>query len=133
MSRLIRDALLVVTRTLPAAAANNNSTSIDLGDVTPVLHGQNHELSLEMPAIAALANATTMIVTVQDSADDSSFAAVPGVATLVLTGAGGVGAAAITRVVRLPSTVRRYIRVNIAALADSGANTAVVFTFRILS
>ena len=133
MSRLIRDALLVVTRTLPAANANNNSTSIDLGDVTPSLHGENHELSLEMPALPNLANATTATVTVQDSANDTDFAAVPAVATLVLTGAGGVGSAATTRVVRLPSTVRRYIRVNVAVANSGGDNTASTFTFRILS
>jgi len=133
MSRLIRDALLAVTRTLPAANANNNSTSIDLGDVTPVLHGQNHELSLEMPALPSLANATTATVTVQDSANDTDFAAIPSLATLVLTGAGGVGSAATTRVVRLPSTVRRYIRVNIAVANSGGDNTAATFTFRILS
>lgn len=133
MSRLIRDALLVVTRTLAAANANNDSTSIDLGDVTPVLHGQNHELSLEIPATPALADATSATITVEDSADNSSFAAVAGVATLVRTGAGGVGAAALTRVVRLPSTVRRYIRVNTAVANAGGDNTAIVFTFRILS
>jgi hypothetical protein len=133
MSRLIRDALLVVTRTLPAANANNDSTSIDLGDVTPALHGQNHELSLEMPALPNLANGTTATVTVTDSADNSSFAAVPAVATLVLTGAGGTGSAATTRVVRLPSTVRRYIRVNVAVANSGGDNTASTFTFRILS
>jgi len=133
MSRLIRDALLVVTRTLPAANANNNSTSIDLGDVTSILHGQNHELSLEMPALPSLANATTATVTVQDSADDSDFAAIPSLATLVVTGGGGVGSAAATRVVRLPSTVRRYIRVNVAVANSGGDNTARTFTFRILS
>lgn len=133
MSRLIRDAILVVTRTLPAADANNDSTSIDLGDVTPVLHGQNHELSLEMPATPNLANATTVIVKVEDSADNSSFNPVAGVATLIVTGAGGVGAAALTRVVRLPSNVRRHIRVNVATLVGAGDNTAITFTFRILS
>lgn len=133
MSRLIRDALLVVTRTLPAANANNDSTSIDLGDVTPVLHGQNHELSLEMPALPNLANTISATVTVEDSADNSSFAAVPAVATLVRTGAGGTGSAALTRPVRLPSTVRRYVRVNIAVANTGGDNTASSFVFRILS
>lgn len=133
MSRLIRDALLVVTRALPAANANVDSTSIDLGDVSPVLHGQNHELSLEMPALPNLANSISATVTVQDSADNSSFAAVPGVATLVRTGAGGTGSAALTRVIRLPSTVRRYLNVNIAVANTGGDNTASTFTFRILS
>jgi hypothetical protein len=133
MSRLIRDALLVVTRTLPAANDNNNSASIDLGDPTPSLHGENHELSLEMPALPNLANATTATVTVQDSANDTDFAAIPGLATLVLTGAGGVGSAAVTRPVRLPSTVRRYIRVNVAVANSGGDNTASTFTFRVLS
>ena len=133
MSRLIRDALLVVTRTLPAANDNNNSASIDLGDPTPSLHGENHELSLEMPALPNLATATTATVTVQDSANDTDFAAIPGLATLVLTGAGGVGSAAVTRPVRLPSTVRRYIRVNVAVANSGGDNTASTFTFRVLS
>jgi hypothetical protein len=133
MSRLIRDALLVVTRVLPAAAANNNSSSIDLGDVTPVLHGQNHELLIEVPELPALVEDKTLTITIQDSADDTNFAAVEELATFVVTGGVGDGADATTRTYRLPSSVKRYVRINCAVLTAGGDNTGVTVTARILS
>ena len=133
MSRLIRDALLVVTRVLPAANANNNSSSIDLGDVTPVLHGQNHEFQIDVPALPALVEDKTLTNKIEDSANNSSFDPVEELATFVITGGVGNGADAATRTYRLPSSVRRYVRINCAVLAAGGDNTGVTVTARILS
>jgi hypothetical protein len=133
MSRLIRDALLVVTRVLPAANANANSSSIDLGDATPVLHGQNHELQIDVPALPALVEDKTLTITIQDSADNITFVAVEQLAPFVITGGSGDGAAAATRTYRLPSSLNRYVNINCAVLADGGDNTGVTVTARILS
>lgn len=111
---------------LPAAAATANSASIDLG-TDPATHGTVLEGRLEiyLPATPSLVDAKTVIITLQDSADDSSFAAVTGVGTVTATGAGGVGAAAITREVPIPTILRRYVRISIAVLTAGGDNTAV--------
>lgn len=128
MNKLRKDALLTVTRSMPAAAAANNSTGIDLGYVSPSDAGVVGDLVITVPALPSLANATTITITVQDSADNSSFTALAGISTFVFTGAGGVGAAANSRRIRLPSNVRRYVGVNVATLTGGGDNTAVSLT-----
>ena len=131
-NRALKDGLLTKTNALPAQDTNNDGASIDLAQVNLGPTGDHIELEISVPALPALANDQTMTFTVQDSADDSTFATLAGLSTLVLTGAGGTGAAAATRVVRLPRTTRRYIRVNAAASATAGNNTAVSRTISIL-
>jgi hypothetical protein len=125
MNRVLIDSEKLVTRALPAQNTNVNSASIDFG--TPPAP-EAMELRVSVPATPLLANAQTITVTFQDSADNSSFAAIPELATLVITGGGGVGAAAAVRDVNLPASARRYVRVNIAASATAGDNTAVSAT-----
>lgn len=126
--RNFQDVNVRVTKALPAAAANNNSDSIDLGHAFPGRSVDKTELVINLPATPSLADDKTVIITLQDSADGSSFAAVTGVSTIVATGAGGVGAAAIERRIKLPTGVRRYIRFNQAVLTAGGDNTAVSTT-----
>lgn len=130
--RTIRDAQLKTTKAMPAAAANNNHDGIDLGAVTPGVTGEGVEVLLTVPALPALADTKIATFTFQDSADNATFAAIPELATLTRTGAGGVGSAATTRCVRLPSTARRYIRVNQAVEAAGGDSTAVSTTVEVL-
>jgi len=129
MGRRITDKLLEVSRSLPAAAANNNSTSLDLGEGWK---GENYELEIEIPALPNLADTKTLTVTVQDSADNSAFAAIPELATLVVTGAGGVGSAATKRQLRIPASTRQYIRINCAVASVGGDNTASAAIMRLL-
>jgi hypothetical protein len=131
-TRTRRDADVKVTKALPAAAANNNSSGIDLGSVTPGVLGEKIEVILEVPALPSLVDAKTVIYTLQDSADGVTFVAIPELATLTVTGAGGVGCAAATRTVRLPSSVRRYVGFNQAVLAAGGDNTAKSATLSLL-
>ena len=119
-----RDALLSVTKALPAAGANNDSGSIDLGSPTPIVVGDSIEVEVALPALANLVKDKTVTCTLHDSADNTTFAAITGLSTLVVTGGDSGGAAAASRVVRLPSSVKRYIRVNTAVLTDGGDNTA---------
>lgn len=130
--RNITDALLTKTTALPAAAATANGESIDLGQAGDASI-ESIEVQVAIPALANLADTKSATLTIQDSADDSTFAAVTGLSTLAVTGAGGAGAAASSRKVKLPSTVRRYIRASVAVDASGGDNTGDSFTLEVLT
>jgi len=124
----------VVTRALPAAASSTvNSTSFDLGDAiagVPFVTTETINLVVIAPALTTtiLPDTRTMTYTVQDSADDSSYAAIGTLAAQVQTGAGGAGAATATYTFKLPPNTRRYIRLSIASGAsttDASATSAV--------
>lgn len=129
MPRQTQDALLTVSRALPAQNTNANSSSIDLGVALPEHVGEQSELVIAVPATTC-ATGQTITFTINDSADNSSFTAIPQLATLVLTGASNA-TAATTRRFRLPSTVRRYVRVNIAMSATTGDLTAITAAIRL--
>ena len=133
MSRQIQDALLTALIALPAAAASANTAGIDLGQTTLDTTHEVIDVLLTVPAVPALVDTKTIIYTFQDSADNSTFAAIPELATVTSTGAGGVGAAAVSRRVKLPGSTRRYLRVNAAVLAAGGDNTAVSMTLKVLT
>lgn len=133
MSRNIQDYLLTKTKALPAQNTNNSSDSIDLEQVTLDSVNEVLDALLTVPATPSLANSQTITYTFQDSADNSSFAAIPELATAVSTGGGGVGAAAVSRRVKLPPTTRRYLRVNAAVSATGGDNTAISYTLKVLA
>lgn len=133
MSRKIRDELLKVTKALPAAAANADSDSIDLEQASAFPLNEGIDVELAIPATPDLVEAKTVIFTFKDSADDTTFAAIPELATLTVTGAAAAaGGPAATRVIRLPSSARRYINVNASVLADGGDNTGVSYTLSLL-
>jgi hypothetical protein len=129
--RQLRDASHKQTKALPAAAASASCTAIDLGP-EPKFVGEQFELELSAPAVPALVDDKTIIYTFEDSADNSSFAAIAELSTLTQLGAGGVGAAAAVRAVRLPSSVRQYVRVTAAVLTAGGNNTAASFSLQLV-
>lgn len=131
-NRALKDGLLTATNALPAQNTNNDGSSLDLAQVELGPTGDHLELEISVPATPDLANGQTLTFTIQDSADDSTFATLAGLSTLVMTGADSAGAAAATRVVRLPRTTRRYVRVNAAASGTAGDNTGVSSTISIL-
>jgi hypothetical protein len=132
-TRTIQDFDLTVTTALPAAAANADSASIDLEATGPAAL-ESVELEIILPATPSLTEDDTITLTIQDSADDSTFSAIEELATLVVTGAAAAaGGPAATRKYRLPSSTRRYINVNAAVLTGGGDNTAVSYTWRLLS
>jgi hypothetical protein len=126
IDRALKDAKLIVTKVFPAAAANDDTTTIDLQSAG--YKPETIALNIAWPALPNLADAKTIIFTVKDSADDSSYAAINGGPSYTLTGAGGVGVAAGNVNLRLPATTRRYIRVNRAVLTAGGDNTAATNT-----
>lgn len=131
--RRLADANLTKTKALPAAGASNASNSIDLGSLTLGPAGDNVEVEISLPATPSLADTKSVTLTLKDSADDSSFSAITGVSTLVVTGAGGAGASASSRVIRLPSATRRYIRLDASVEASGGDNTAISTTLKVLA
>lgn len=122
-SRKIKDEDLKVEVSIPAASANVDSPTIDFGQASSAVL-ESLELEISIPALASLADATSVTVTVQDSADDSTFASVSELATFAVTGAGGAGSAAASTKIRLPSTTKRYVNINVESDSASGDNTA---------
>ena len=132
-TRTITDADLTVTTALPAADANVDSASLDFSAASTAAL-ESVELEISIPATPDLVEDKDITLTIQDSADDSTFAAVEELEALVVTGAAAAaGGAATTRKYRLPSSAKRFINVNAAVEADGADNTGVSFTWRILS
>lgn len=129
MPKTLRDIALDVSRALPAQNTNANSGWIDLEQLVPDTLPEHFELMIDVPATTT-ATGQTITFTIQDSPDQSSVAAVPQLATLVLTGASNA-TAPTQRFFRLPSTVRRFVRVNIAMSATTGDQTAVIAGIRL--
>lgn len=131
--RRLADANLTKTKVLPAAAGANAGNSIDLGQTTLGPLADDLEVLVEIEATPDLVDDKTITLTLKDSADDSTFAAIPSLATLVQTGASSAGAAAASRRYKLPPTTRRYIRLEAAVLTGGGDNTAKNYTLKLLA
>ena len=117
-------------RALPAgASATVYSASIDLGAVTLFAPGKV-EFQLVTPTVnnTMLPDTRTLTYTIEDSADDSSFAAVLVLSEAGQLGADNVGAAGATVRFMVPSDVRQYIRLNITSGASVGNCSSVSAT-----
>lgn len=130
--RTLRDTSLIVTKALPAAGANHNSGTLDLGSANPGVAIEGIEVEIAIPALAALADTKTLTVKLQDSADDSSYSDIEELSSVVVTGVSTAGSAAKTVAVRLPSSTKRYLQANLAVAASGGDNTASSVTVSIL-
>lgn len=125
INRFTKDVALIVALALPAASASVVSDAIDLGAVSPGPIVDDFDVLIEVPALPNLVDTKKVTITLKDSADGVTFAAIPELATLVITGAGGVGAGAAERRVKLPPSVRQHLAMDIAVEAAGGNNTAV--------
>ena len=126
----IKDDTLKNSKTLPSGAATVQDAGFDLGHGSRGDFLANCELQIEAPLLATgeLGDGATMIYHVyhSDNSDYSSEELLCG-NVLTQTGAGGAGAAAATKQVRLPVDVKRYVRckaVNSAAV-DASAKSFV--------
>ena len=129
----IRDAALKVTKACPAANTNHNTDTIDLGCTNPGASVESVEVEIVIPALPDLAAGKTLTVKLQDSADGSTYADIPELAAFVVTGATTTGgSAAATRVIRLPSSAKRYLRANLAVATAGGDNTGKSVTVSLL-
>jgi hypothetical protein len=120
------DKNLLVTKPFPAAGASASTNAIDTATKTAG-RVPRVELQLSAPATPSLVDAKTIIYTIEDSDDNVTFAAVADLPTVTSTGAGGAGAAAVSRNFKLPIGMRRFVRATAAVLAAGGDNTALSF------
>ena len=128
-----RDAALTATKACPAAGANHNTATIDLKSTTAGAFADSVEIEIVIPALPSLAEGKTLTVKLQDSADDSTYADIPEIAAFVVTGAAAAaGSAVATRVIRLPSSAKRYLQANLAVAASGGDNTGKSVTVSLL-
>jgi len=118
--RSIKDAKTTVSKVFPAAAANDNTGTIDLQVVG--YKGEGYALNIAWPALANLVEAKTIIFSVQDSAYDITYVAIG--LTHTITGGAGNGLAAGNVNLRLKATTRRYVQVNRAVESGGGSNIA---------
>jgi hypothetical protein len=131
MGRNVKDAKFIAVKALPAAAASNNTDAFDLGTRSGFLP-EELECQVVIPALPSLTDAKSATFTIKDSANGTDFTAITGFGVITLTGAGGAGAAAKTVTLRLPSTTRRYLRLDAAVESGGGTNTGVSVTFQLL-
>jgi hypothetical protein len=126
--RLIQDAALQNSTPLPAAGATAQSATIDIGNPKGGEY-EGFEVQVQVPVTPSLADAHTLTATLQDSADNITFASIPELAAFVITGGGGIGGPAFIDRWRLPSSARRYLQVQYAVQAGGGNNTAIQAVF----
>lgn len=130
-SFLRQDARLTVTRVLPSTTVSVHSAAIDLGSAALLnsMAGTVCDVVLDVPATTT-ATGQTLTFAVGDSADGVSWAQIPSLNSLTLTGASGA-TAATTRIWRLPPTVRRYIRLSCTPSATAGDQSNFTATLQI--
>lgn len=120
----IRDADLSKTKALPDGAATIATDGLFLNTDDRSTFTKNVELQITAPVLttAELPDTETMTYDVyHDDASDFSGEVLLAGSVVVQTGAGGAGDAAATGRVRLPTTVKPYIRVK---ATNSGAGDA---------
>jgi uncharacterized SAM-dependent methyltransferase len=127
----MRERQTIKTVALPAAGASASTAPLDFGTALPGPQGKGFDLVVEVPALPSLANTKTATTILQDSANGTDYATIPGTGSLVQTGAGGVGAAAASLRLHLPPRTRRYVRATITVEADGGNNTARTLTMAV--
>lgn len=127
----MKDAALQATKYLPAAAATNYSDSFDFGATgyTP----DNAGIEIEFPASANhVSGSHTVLITLQDSADNSSFTNVSPLIQLQVVGVVSTGSSAVTKRIRLPDGVRQYVRFSQVVPSGDGDLTGDLVTYSVV-
>jgi hypothetical protein len=121
----VKDASHEKTFALPNGAAVTQGAGIDTMNSTRGDFSNPHELVVDAPALTTgeLGDGQTIVYTVEhDTA--SGFGTVATLYTLgTQTGAGGAGSAAAQYKVKLPTNVKRYVRVKATKTGASNAST----------
>lgn len=104
MSRLVKDANFIAATALPAGSTTNASTAFNLG--ASAFKPEEYELNLVVAANSVTDG--SVAITLQDSADGATFAAIPGLAVITIPTAN----TAFAETIRLPSGVRQYLNVS---------------------
>jgi hypothetical protein len=127
MTFQVEDASLQRPITLPNGANTTNSNGIDLESQPGGSFVADTEVVINAPALTTgqLGDTQTITYSLRHSpnADFSGDSELYG-GLIVQTGAGGAGAAAAERRVRLPTNVHRYVRLRAVKTGASNASTA---------
>jgi hypothetical protein len=129
-TRAIIDINYVGTANLPAGAANTNTNALDMIQAKPYPTTEYVLCQVLMAAAATSTNNKNINVTLEDSANNVTFAIIPIFASplLQVTDNNGAGWAAQSVQVMLPPTVRRYIRAKATGEANGNPAAGVVLT-----
>ena len=125
-----RDALLTLTKALPAATATNLTDAIDLEQVGGP-KPENVEIEVSVPAMPLHTTANNTTLTLHDSADNSTYAEVVPLHQVKVLGVVSTGSVAILTRFRLPPNVRRYIKISqTAGATDDLTSYTMTYTPR---
>lgn len=126
----MQDADLKKSAAMANAAGTADTAGIDLGIADPSTRGLDRPDLLIKTTVATGVNTHVNTLTVQDSADNISFAAVALLPAITITAGSNVYAATTVRL-KLPSRggLRRYVRLHDAT--DSGGGNATDGTMTI--
>lgn len=118
------DALLSVTKALPAAGASNTSDAIEIGNAGP--HREGIKLRVSWPVNSVLVATKTLTITLQSSATSTlADATVPG-STHVITGDTGFAAGYVD--FELGQNIGAFVGWKQAVEAAGGDNTGTTLT-----
>ncbi len=135
----MKDASTSLTKALPNANASNTTSSIDLGVDPPASGGFSNKwrLAYVLVSIPALSDHTdstkTNTFTLQDSADNSSFANTSPLVQVQLPGVATTGSAATAVKVPLPPGVRRYAQFSQAVPTGGGTGSNATVTYDLVT
>eukprot|EP00112_Aurelia_sp_Birch-Aquarium-sp1_P002666 Seg12982.2 transcript_id=Seg12982.2/GoldUCD/mRNA.D3Y31 product="hypothetical protein" protein_id=Seg12982.2/GoldUCD/D3Y31 len=135
-TRNIKDGELIVSRALPGTGlpgtgATVTSTALDLEGEALGATAECVEAVIEIPATPNLADNKSITISLEDSADNSTFSAIAEAGSAIITGSGGSGADKKEVHLKLPTTTRRYLRASATAETSAGDSTGVDFEFSI--
>ena len=128
-----RDVNFYTTKAFPAANATNYSDSFDLGALAGGVDSRLFAVEIVIPAMPANTdNTKTSTLTLQDSADNSTFANVAPLHQAQIVGVASTGSAAVTYVIRVAPGIKRYIRFAQNVPTGGGDNTGVSVAYSLL-
>lgn len=124
-NRLLNDYTFISAQALAAAGAI--ASSFNLVQATPYPTPEQYVLKVDAGAMAG--SNTTVSFTVQDSADNSTFANVSSLGTLTQTVPTTAPRTASVASWQLPPTVRQYVRVSASNSATTTGNYTASLSF----
>jgi hypothetical protein len=122
------DALLSVTKALPAANANNDTDEIYIGAAGP--HREGMKLRASWPANSVLVATKLLTLTLKSGATGALAAETDPGSTYVITGNTGFAAGYVD--FELGQNVGEYVAVNQAVETGGGSNIATSFTYTVV-
>lgn len=132
----MRDFQKTVVKAFPAANANNTSDPIQVGankGTTPTAGAitcgpSDGHLEIDVPALPALVDGDVTF-TIEDSADNSSWASAVGYGNLSIPGVAVTGSSRWNKRLAIHPHLRPFVRLKAAVHANGGNNTALSYTF----